>query len=155
VRLALWLLSNRGTDLPRVTWVESPRATCHAGQAPSHVLQYLMTSPAAVIQSQVDAYNARDAAAFASYYDENATVIAPDGSLVASGRGAISSMYGQLFAESPDLHVEISTRLVAGAWVVDEEEVSGVSFGNMPPSMHALIVYHVTEGRIDRVQMLA
>jgi hypothetical protein len=114
-----------------------------------------MISPADVVQAQVDAYNARDAEAFAECYDESATVIGPDGSVMMTGRDAISGVYGQLFAQSPDLHLEMGTRLSAGDWVVDEEDVSGVDFEGMPPAMHALIVYHVTEGRIDRAQMLA
>ena len=68
---------------------------------------------------------------------------------------AIESVYGQLFAQSPDLHVEIGARIGAGDWVVDEEVASGINFEGMPPAMHALIVYHVSEGRIDRAQMLA
>jgi putative hydrolase of HD superfamily len=114
-----------------------------------------MHSPADVVQTQVDAYNARDAAAFANCYAEGATVIGPDGSVMMTGREAIASVYGQLFAQSPDLHVEIGSRLGAGDWIVDEEDVSGVTFEGMPPTMHALIVYHVADGRIDRAQMLA
>ncbi|MEO8827955.1 SgcJ/EcaC family oxidoreductase [Lapillicoccus sp.] len=119
------------------------------------VLQWVMTSIADVIQAQVDAYNARDAEAFANCYSESATVIGPDGSVMMTGRDAIASVYGQLFAQSPDLHVEIGTRISAGDWVVDEEDASGINFEGMPPAMHALIVYHVSEGRIDRAQMLA
>lgn len=114
-----------------------------------------MTTAEDLIQTQVDAYNGRDADAFANCYHENATVVGPDGSVMMTGRDAIASVYGQLFAQSPDLHVEISTRLSAGDWVVDEEEASGINFEGMPAAMHALIVYHITEGRIDRSQMLA
>jgi hypothetical protein len=114
-----------------------------------------MTSPIDVVQAQVDAYNARDVEAFAACYDENATVIAPDGSVMMSGRDAITSIYAQLFSQSPDLHVALGTRLSAGDWVVDEEDVSGIDFEGMPPAMHALIVYRVTDGLIDRAQMLA
>lgn len=114
-----------------------------------------MASTTDVIQAQVDAYNARDAEAFANCYGESATVIGPDGSVMMTGREAITSVYGQLFAQSPDLRVEIGTRIVAGDWVVDEEDVSGINFEGMPAAMHALIVYHVKDGYIDRAQMLA
>jgi hypothetical protein len=94
----------------------------------SFVVQSVMTSATDVIQAQVDAYNARDGEAFANCYDEDATVIGPDGTVMMTGRDANASVYGQFFAQSPDLHVEIRTRIGAGDWVVDEEDTRDINF---------------------------
>ena len=69
-----------------------------------------MASPLEVVQAQVDAFNARDAAAFTSLYHSDATLVGPDGNVMLQGRDAINGMYTQLFAQSPDLRVNIVAR---------------------------------------------
>ncbi len=59
-----------------------------------------------VVQAQVDAYNARDARAFAQRYSPDAHVLGSDGSVMVSGRDAIEGCYGGL-RRRPELHVEI------------------------------------------------
>jgi len=44
--------------------------------------------------------------------------------------------------------------MAAGEFVVDEEHVSGVHFGDLPTEMTALSVYRVTDGKIARLMLL-
>jgi len=44
--------------------------------------------------------------------------------------------------------------MTAGKFVVDEEHVSHVHFGDMPTEMTALSVYRVTDGKIARLMLL-
>ncbi len=107
-----------------------------------------------VVQAQVDAFNARDAKAFAQFYSHDAQVLGSDGTVMVAGRDAIRSFYGGLFDASPDLHVAIGARIVAGDFVVDEESVSGIAAEGMPPELHAAIVYRIKDDLIEHAQML-
>lgn len=107
-----------------------------------------------VVQSQVDAFNLRDAAAFAQHYGPDARLLSADGTVMIEGREAIEDFYRRLFAASPDLRVEIGSRITAGDWVIDEESVSGIVAEGMPRDLHAAIVYHVSGELITQSQML-
>jgi len=113
-----------------------------------------MRSPVEAVQAQVDAYNARDAVAFTACYHPEATVVGPDGDVMAEGSGAINALYAKLFAQSPEMHVNISTRISIGDWVIDEEQASGLVFEGSPTDMHAVVIYRVRDGLIVRAQLL-
>jgi hypothetical protein len=57
-------------------------------------------------------------------------------------------------AASPDLHLTIANRMVAGEFVVDEQHVPGLHFGDMPTEITALSVYRVTSGKIASLMLL-
>jgi hypothetical protein len=52
------------------------------------------------------------------------------------------------------MHVNISTRISIGDWVIDEEEASGLVFEGSPTDMHAVAIYRVRDGLIVRAQLL-
>jgi putative hydrolase of HD superfamily len=114
-----------------------------------------MVSPLEVVQAQVDAYNAHDAEALTACFQSDAVVVGPDGNVMMSGGEAINGMYAQLFGQSPDLHVDIVSRMCVGNWVVDEEETSGLVFEGFPRDLHAVVIYQVSDGLIVRAQILA
>lgn len=113
-----------------------------------------MRVPLEVVQGQVDAFNARDVEAFTACYSSDATLVGPDGNVMMQGHEAISGMYAQLFARSPDLHVNVVSRMTVGNWVVDEEECSGFVFDGFPSDLHSVVVYQVSDGLIVRSQAL-
>jgi hypothetical protein len=113
-----------------------------------------MASPVEVVQALVDAFNAKDAAAISRCFHSDATIVGPDGNVMTQGGEAIQAMYGQLFAQSPDLHVNIVSRMGVGNWVVDEEEASGIVFEGFPSDLHDVSIYHVRDGLIERLQIL-
>ena len=77
-----------------------------------------------------------------------------DGTPMFADKQVMREQYGKLFADSPDLHLTIANRMAAGEFVVDEEHVSGMNFGDMPIEMTALSVYRVTDGKIARLMLL-
>ena len=80
----------------------------------------------ALIQSQVDAYNRHDTAAFVATYAPDAEVVTHEGrdEQKMVGRQVLTDVYGKLFVNVPSLKVEIAHRAVLDHHVVDEEVVS-------------------------------
>jgi hypothetical protein len=107
-----------------------------------------------VVDAQIEAYQAKDVERFLSCYAEDASVVLFDGTLMFADKRVMREQYGKLFADSPGLHLTIADRMTAGDFVVDEEQVSGMHFGDMPTEMTALSVYRVTDGKIARVMLL-
>jgi uncharacterized protein (TIGR02246 family) len=113
-----------------------------------------MSDATDVVDAQVEAYQAKDVERFLACYAEDASVVLFDGTPMFADRKAMREQYGKLFAASPDLHLTIANRVTAGEFVVDEEHLSGVHFGDMPTEMTALSVYRVTDGKISRLMLL-
>jgi uncharacterized protein (TIGR02246 family) len=113
-----------------------------------------MPTPSEVIDRQVAAYNRRDVQGFVACYAPDAKVVQPDGSLLASGRDQIASVYGGLFENSPSLRAEIRNRIEVGSVVIDEESVTGLVLPGMPTEIHAAVVYHVADGLIQGAQLV-
>ena len=102
------------------------------------------------VQAQVDAYNARDIAAFVAAYSPDVVVVDASGRAIMSGRDNIEEEYGALFEAWPDLRAEILGRLSTGDWTVDHERVS-----RGEETREVLVAYRVDGGLISRVMMLA
>jgi hypothetical protein len=107
-----------------------------------------------VIDAQIEAYRAKDVERFLSHYADVASVVLFDGTPMFADKQAMREQYGELFADSPDLHLTVASRMTAGDFVVDEEHVSGMHFGDMPTEVTALSVYRVTNGKITRLMLL-
>jgi hypothetical protein len=91
---------------------------------------------------------------FLSYYSDDASVVAFDGSPMFVDKAAMREQYGKLFADSPDLELTIANRVSLGEFVVDEEHVTGFHFEGMPTALKAAVVYKVTGGKIARTMFL-
>lgn len=106
------------------------------------------SSPAEVVQAQVLAYNAHDAAAFAACYADDARLTGLSGKRPPiEGKAAIEKAYASLIATQPTaFRVEILERTVSGPIVVDLERVHGMAAGKQRPDSFA--IYEVREGRI-------
>lgn len=105
-------------------------------------------SAADVVQRQVNAYNFRDAQVFAESYATNAQV-RRDGKMIAASRRDIATLYAKRFAKNPGLHVEILSREVRGATVVDRERVTGL--GDNP--FEAKATYRIENGLIHEADI--
>ncbi|HEX9035786.1 MAG TPA: nuclear transport factor 2 family protein [Ktedonobacterales bacterium] len=112
------------------------------------------SDPRAVVQEQVDAYNAHDLERFLACYALNAVILDASDTAIYNGHDEIRDGYGPMLEENPALHAEIPNRIHVGEWVVDEELVTGITAGGFPPDMRAITVYHVADGKIQRVQIL-
>jgi len=109
--------------------------------------------PAAVVQRQLDAFNARDIDGLLATYSEDAQMFEHPSKLVASGAAAFRERYVQRFQE-PNLHARLLSRTVMGNFVVDHEEVSR-TFPEGAGKISLLMVYEVQNGRIGRAWSIA
>ena len=106
------------------------------------------TSPLAVVQAQLDAYNAKDLDALMHTYAPDAQQFALHCALLAQGHEQIRPRYQERFAE-PDLHARLVSRSVVGNVVTDVEVVTR-NFPQGRGTVEMLCVYEVVDGRIAR-----
>jgi imidazolonepropionase-like amidohydrolase len=115
--------------------------------------QLVEPNPEAVVQDQVDAYNARDIDRFVGTYAPDAVVMRlPSGEVAARGTDRLRETYGRLFGENPDLHCSVLERIVDGPIVIDHELVAGI---RDRPYLHAVAIYRVEEGAIRAVWLVS
>ena len=103
-------------------------------------------SPVAVVQAQLDAYNAKDLDALMATYAPDARQFALHGALLAEGHEQIRPRYAARFIE-PDLRAQLLTRSVVGNFVTDLELVHR-NFPEGRGTVEMLCVYEVVDGRI-------
>ena len=104
--------------------------------------------PAAVVQRQLDAFNARDLDALLAIYAEDAQLFEHPSKLLASGSAELRTRFTARFAE-PNLHAALLSRTVMGHVVVDYEEVTR-TFPEGPGTIQLLMIYEVQNGRITK-----
>jgi hypothetical protein len=104
------------------------------------------TSPEAVVQRQLDAYNARDLDALLATYAPEARQYALPATLLATGHAEMRPRFAVRFQE-PNLHARLLQRAVMGNIVIDHEEVSR-TFPEGPGKVDLVVVYEVVDGLI-------
>lgn len=104
------------------------------------------TSPAAVIQRQLDAYNARDVDAWLATYAPDARQFEYPGILLADGHAQIRQRSLPRFTE-PNLHAQLVQRSVMGQMVIDQEVVTR-TFPGGAGTIELVCIYEVREGLI-------
>jgi putative hydrolase of HD superfamily len=102
----------------------------------------------AVVQAQLDAYNARDIAAFIAVWSDDAQYYAFPDTLLASGAAAIRERHVARFRE-PNLHGRLIGRVSLGGLVIDREIVTR-SFPDGPGRVHVVAIYEVSGGKITK-----
>lgn len=105
-------------------------------------------SPIAVIQAQLDAYNAKDIDALLATYSPDAEQFVLHGERLASGHDEMRSRFLGRFAE-PDLHARLLSRTVMAGLVVDLELITR-TFPEGRGTVEMLCIYEVVDGRIRR-----
>jgi putative hydrolase of HD superfamily len=104
------------------------------------------TSPEAVVQRQLDTYNAHDLEAWLATYAADARQYEHPGKLLATGHAEIRARAVPRFAE-PNLHAALIRRTVMGAVVVDHETVTR-TFREGKGHIDMVCIYVVTDGLI-------
>ena len=102
--------------------------------------------PAAVVQRQLDAYNARDIDALLATYASDARQFEHPGKLVASGAAQIRERLSVRFQE-PNLHARLVQRVVMGNLVIDHELVTR-TFPEGAGTIELVAIYEVRDGLI-------
>jgi hypothetical protein len=109
------------------------------------------TDPLAVVQQQLDYYNAQNLEGFVSVFAPDAAVFYTLGDTAPRlvGHEALRGAYGKLFQDHPENRSVLQGRLVQGNYVIDHEYITGRA---EPMSMVA--IYEVKEGKISRCWFL-
>ena len=106
------------------------------------------TSPLAVVQAQLDAFNAKDVDALMRTYAPDAEQFVLHGERLAQGHDELRLRYLARFNE-PDLFARLLSRAVIGNIVTDLELISR-NFPEGPGTLEMLCIYEVANGRIQR-----
>jgi hypothetical protein len=113
----------------------------------SHSVLAQYSSPVAVVQRQLDTYNAQDIDGFTSLFAENAEIFRNIGDVepAMKGREAIHAGYGRIFKENPKNKSTLMGRMVQGNFVFDHEWITG-----RDNEFKIVAIYEVKEGLITR-----
>ncbi|MEP3450619.1 MAG: amidohydrolase family protein [Parasphingorhabdus sp.] len=104
-------------------------------------------SPAALVQRQLEAYNAHDTAAFAASYAEDVELFElPASEPQTVGRDALTSRYDRLFKKFKP-NCRVLSRIVEGDYVIDQEFCDFGTHGRL----RATAIYQVEDDLIRRV----
>ncbi len=101
---------------------------------------------ALIIDKQLEVYNGRDIDGFVSMYSKDIETYNFPNELRSKGHQELRKGYEVFFQNTPDLNCNISQRIVLGAFVIDEEDltINGTSF-------NTIAIYEVAEGKIAKV----
>ena len=109
--------------------------------------------PGAIVQRQLEAFNARDIEELLKAYAPDAQIFEHPSTLLASGAEALRKRYTARFQEQ-NLYAALLSRTVMGNMVVDYEDVRR-TFPEGPGRIKLLMIYEVQNGRIARAWSIA
>lgn len=104
-------------------------------------------SPLAVVQKQLDAYNAQNIDEFTSVFSAEAEIFMNIGDTVPTmkGRAEIHKRYGAMFRNNPQNKSTLMGRMVQGNFVFDHEWITG-----RDAEFKIVAIYEVVDGLIVR-----
>jgi len=103
-------------------------------------------TPLALVQRQLNAYNAHNLDAFLEPYADDVELYDFPNTLVTKGKAEMRKQYTFL-NNVPELHCEIKERIIQGNTIIDKESVTG--FGNKP--LEATAIYQIENNKIKKV----
>ena len=106
------------------------------------------TTPAEIVQRQLDAYNARDIDTFMTCWADDAQFFEHPSTLLASGAAQIRERHVARFKE-PSLHGALLQRMAVGNMVVDQEKVTR-DFPEGSGHLEVIAIYEIADGKIAR-----
>lgn len=112
--------------------------------------ELLPSSPEILAQQQLNAYNLRNIDAFLEPYADSVELYEFPDKLFAKGKASMRIQYAEMFKRTPELHCEVTKRIVQGNTVIDHETVSG--FG--PKPLNAIAIYKIEKGKIAKVYFI-
>ena len=108
------------------------------------------TSPVAIVDAQLAAYNRRDLDGFLGFYADDAVLAKHPDQITQTGKAEMRARYQRNFS-NPNVRAEIIERVAFGRFVIDHERVVA------PPAkgeLEAVAVYEIKDGKIVRVTFL-
>ncbi len=110
-------------------------------------------SAEAVVQAQLEAYNAHDIRAFMATYENDAEIYEYPAKLLMKGTSQIEDFYANKRFNDARLHGTIAKRIVMGDVVVDHEQIA-ITFPEGPGRFEAIAIYEVQAGKIHKVTLI-
>jgi hypothetical protein len=104
-------------------------------------------TPERIVQEQVEAYNRHDLDAFLGFYSPEIKLYDFPDKEISSGLDEMRKVYGKLFADNPELKVDIVKRIIQGDILIDQESIVGAGRRRST----AIAIYRVREGKIATV----
>lgn len=108
------------------------------------------SSPVAIVQRQLNAYNNRDVEGFLETYSDDAVLFNFPAEVRTSGKDKLRERYTEMFAKTPELHCEILERMVLGNTVIDHERITGKAGG----TVEAIGIYKIANNKIVEVRFI-
>lgn len=105
-----------------------------------------------IVARQLEAYNRHDLDGFMGCYAPDATIEDGCGVVIAADIPSIRARYERRFRENPALRCTLLNRIVVGAYVIDDEHLTGFADGS---EQHFVLVYHIENNRIAHVRILS
>lgn len=101
-----------------------------------------------IVQTQLDAYNSKDVAAWLATYADDAAQYSLEGEIIARDKAQMAANMVSRFAE-PDLHATLLSRHSYDNVVIDHERVTR-NFPEGPGIIEMLCIYLIEQGLIAR-----
>lgn len=109
-------------------------------------------TPTQIVQAQVNAYNTRNLSDFIACHAPNVELYSfPNNIPYATGRAGLKEIYEDVFQNSPNLHAEISNRIVMGNIVIDHETVTG---RKGIETLIIIAIYEIENGLIAKARFI-
>jgi hypothetical protein len=105
--------------------------------------------PEALVQRQVNAYNARNIDQFIATYSQDIEIYDAKGKLLMKGHKHMREEYEGFFKNTENLYCQIENRIVINNKVIDKEKVRAGK-----ETIHAVAIYEVEGGKIKKVIFL-
>lgn len=107
-------------------------------------------TPLALVQRQLNAYNARNIDAFLEPYADDVEIYDFPGKLAGKGKDDMRKDYENMFKNLPELHCEIKERIIQGNIIIDKERVTGAG----PKAIEATAIYQIENNKIRKVYFI-
>jgi hypothetical protein len=107
-------------------------------------------TPLALVERQVNGFNARNMDAFLEPYSNDAQCYAfPDRPFdrpFIKGKENMRKNYAQLFKTAPNLHCEIKQRIIQSNFIIDKEHITGID----GPPVDGIVIYEIEGNKIKK-----
>lgn len=101
-----------------------------------------------IVEKQLKAYNERNIIAFSECFSKHIEAFEFPNTLLFRGRDALIQKYKLYFADNPNLHCEVTSRMQLDNVIIDREVVTGLKGEQV---MNAVAIYIINNGLINRV----
>ena len=107
-------------------------------------------TPVALVQRQLNAYNAGNIEAFLEPYADDVEIFNFPDKPSLKGKEAMRKQYAEMFVKFPDLHCELKGRIVQGDVIIDKENITGIGSNKF----EATAIYQIKQGKITKVYFI-